>query len=87
MAQVELLSGLCFARCHSGPPLLLSKVGICYIFLWVDDLLIFRDKKLLKPLVDRILVTFDGRGMKELHHVLGVEMKRDWLALSFHYKK
>ena len=55
----------------------MSRVGKCFIFLWVDDFLIFSKKKLLQPLVDRILATLDGRDLKELHHVLGMEVKPD----------
>ena len=76
-ALVELLSDIGFDRCHSDPALFVSKVGRFFIFLWVDDLLIFSDKELLQPLVDKILATFDGRDLKELSHVLGMEVKRD----------
>ena len=31
----------------------------------------------MQPLVDKILATFDGRDLKELSHVLGIEVKRD----------
>ena len=76
-ALVELLSELGFDRCHSDPALFVSRVGTCFIFLLVDDLIIFSEKKLLQPLVDKILSTFDGRDLKEVHHVLGMEVKRD----------
>ena len=58
-------------------------------FLWVDDLLIFSEKQLLQPLVDKILATFDGRDLKELHHVLCMEVKRDRTAktLSISHKQ
>ena len=75
-ALVELLSEIGFDTCHSDPALFLSKVGRCFIFLWVNDLLIFSEKELLQPLVDKILATFDGRDLKELSHVLGMEVKR-----------
>ena len=47
------------------------------------------EQKLLQPLVDRILATFDCRDLKELHHVLGVEVKRDRVAktLSIWHKQ
>ena len=77
MALVELLSAIGFDRCHSDPALFVSRVGKCFIFLWNDDLLIFSEKDLLQPLVDKILSTFDGRDLKELSHVLGMEVKRD----------
>ena len=32
---------------------------------------------MLQPLVDKILAKFDGRDLKELSHVLGMEVKRD----------
>ena len=76
-ALVELLSELSFDRCHSDPALFVSRVCRCLIFLWVDDLLMFIEKHLLQPLVDKTLVMFDGRDLKELSHVLGMEVKRD----------
>ena len=86
---VELLSEIGFDRCHSDPALFVSRVGKCFIFLWVDDLLIFSEKELLQPLVDKILSTFDGRDIKELSHVLGMEVKRDRTAkkLSISHKQ
>ena len=88
-ALVELLSETGFDRCHSDLALFVSKVGRCFIFLWVDDLLIFSEKgKLLQPLVDKILATFDGRDLKE-SHVLGMEVKQDRKAktLSISHKQ
>ena len=79
-ALVELFSELGVDRCHGDPALFMSRVVKCLIFLWVDDLLIFSEKKLLQPLVDKILATFDGRDLKELSHELGVEVKRDRMA-------
>ena len=76
-ALVELWSEIGFDRCHSDPALFVSRVGKCFIFIWVDDLLIFSEIELLQPLVDKILSTFDGRDLKELSHVLGVEVKQD----------
>ena len=46
-ALVELLSELGFDRFHSDPALFVSRVGKRVIFLWVDDLLILSEKKLL----------------------------------------
>ena len=88
-ALVELLSEIGFDRCHGDPALFVSKVGRCFIFLWVDDLLIFSEKKLLQPLVDKILATFDDRDLKELSHVLCMEVKRDRVArtLSISHKR
>ena len=71
------MSELGFDRCHSDPALFVSRMGKCFIFLWVDDLLILSEKKLLQPLLDKILATFCGRDLKEVHHVLGMEVKRD----------
>ena len=50
-ALVELLSEVGFDRCHSDPALYVSKVCRCFIFLWVDNLLIFSEKELLQHLV------------------------------------
>ena len=55
----------------------MSKVGRCFIFLWVDDLLIFSAKDQLQQLVDKILTTFEGRDLNELSYVLGMEVIRD----------
>ena len=88
-ALVELLSELGFDRCHSNTALFVSGVGKYFIFLWVDEFLIFSEKKLLQPVVDRTLATFEGRDLKELHHVLGMEVKRDRKAktLSISHKQ
>ena len=50
-ALAQLLSDLGFERCKSDPALYVSKVGRCFIFLWVDDLLIFSAEDQLQPLV------------------------------------
>jgi hypothetical protein len=76
-ALAKLLSDLGFERCASDPALYVCKVGRCFIFLWVDDLLIFSAKEQMQPLVDKILTTFEGRDLKELSYVLGMEVIRD----------
>ena len=88
-ALVEPLSEIGFDKCHSEPALFVSKVGRCFIFLWVDDLLIFSEKDLLQPLIDKILGKFDGRDLKDPSHVLGMEVKRDRNAktLSISHKQ
>ena len=55
----------------------MSKVGRCFIFLWVDDLLIFSAKDHMQPLVDKVLTTFEGRDLNDLSYVLGMEVIRD----------
>ena len=89
MYITTLLSKLGFDRCHSGPALFVSRVGKSFIFLWIDDLLIFTEKKLLQHVVDKILATFDGRDLKELSRVLSMEVKRDRVArkLSISHKQ
>ena len=42
-----------------------------------DDLLIYSAKDETQPLVDKILTTFEGRDLKELSYVLGMEVIRD----------
>ena len=88
-ALVELLSEIGFDRCYSDLALFVSRVGKCFIFLWVDDFLIFSEKELLQPLVEKILSTFDGRDLKELSHLLGMEVNRDRKAktLSISHKQ
>ena len=58
-------------------PCIVSKVGRCFIFPWVGDLVIFSEKKCLQPVVDEILKTFEGRDLKELMYVLGMDVQRD----------
>ena len=50
-------------------------MGRGFIFLWIDDLLILSEKKLLQPLVDKVLAKFYGRNLKELIHLLDMEVK------------
>ena len=76
-ALAKLLSDLGLMRCASDPALYVSKLGRCFIFLWVDDLLIFSAKDQLQPLVDKMLTAFEGRDLKELSYVLGMEVTRD----------
>ena len=76
-ALAKLLSDLGFEGCASDPALYVSKVGRCFIFLWVDDLLIVSAKDQLQPLVDKILTTFEGRDLKKLSNLLGMEVIRD----------
>ena len=76
-ALAKLLSDSGFERYASDPALHVSKVGSCFIFLWVDDLLIFSAKDQMQPLVDKILTTFEGRDLNELNYVLGMEVIRD----------
>ena len=66
IALAKWLSDLGFERCASDPALYVSKVGRCFIFLWVDDLLIFSAKDQMQPLVDQILTSFEGRDLNEL---------------------
>ena len=74
-ALAKLLSDLGFERCVSDPALYMSKVVRCFIFLWVDDLLIFSAKDQLQPLDGKkILTTSEGRDLKELSYVLGMEV-------------
>ena len=88
-ALVELLLEIGFDRCYNDPALFVSRAGKYFIFLWVDDLLIFCEKELLQPLDDKILAAFNGRDLKELSHVLGMEVKRDRKArvLSISHKQ
>ena len=76
-ALANLLSDLGFERYASDPALYVSKVGRCFIFLWVDDLLIFSAEDQMQPLVDKILTIFEGRDLNELSYVLGMELIRD----------
>ena len=59
-ALAQLLSELGFDRCHGDPTLFVSKMRRYYIFLWVDDFLVFSQKQYLQPQVDEILGKFEG---------------------------
>ena len=92
-ALAKLLFDLGFERCASDPAsdpaLYMSKVGRCFIFLWVDDLLIFSAKDQMQPLVDKIITTFEGRDLNELSYMLGMEVIRDrfnWTITITHRK-
>ena len=61
----------------------MSKIGRCFIFLWVDDLLIFSAQDQMQPLVVKILTTFEGRNLNELSYVLGMEAIRDRSKRTF----
>ena len=61
----------------SDPALYVSKIGRCFIFLWVDDLLILSAKNPLQPLVEKILTPIKGRDQEKLSCVLGMEVIRD----------
>ena len=69
--------------------LFVSKVGRHFIFLRVDDLLIFSEKQCLQPLVDVILNNFERHDLKELSYVLGMEVQSDQEAktLTISHKK
>ena len=71
------------------PALYVCKVGRCFIFLWVNDLLIFSAKDQMQPLVDKILTRFEGRDLNELSYVLGMEVIRDrskkTITITLHY--
>ena len=77
-ALAKLLSDLGFEGCASDPALYVSKLGTCFIFLWVDDLRILCAKGRLQPQAQKILTTFEGRDLEEVSYVLGVEVIRDW---------
>ena len=81
-ALARLLYDLGFERCASDPAFYVSKVGRCFIFLRVNDLLIVSAKDQLQPLVDKILTIFEGRDLKELSYVLGMEVIRDRSKLT-----
>ena len=61
----------------SDPALYVSKIGRCFIFLWVDDLLILSAKNQLQPLVEKILTPIKGRDQEKLSCVLGMEVIQD----------
>ena len=77
MHENGMLSDIGFKRCASDPAIYVSKVGRYFIFLWVDDLLIFSAKDQMQQLVDKILTTSEGRDLYELSYVLCMEVIRD----------
>ena len=76
-ALAALLHDLDFVRAACDPALYVCKHNRCFVFLWVDDLLIFTTNKLMQPLVDKILRKFKGRSIGELDFVLGMEVIHD----------
>ena len=87
---VSLLHYLDFVRSHSYPALFISKYGRCFIFIWVDDLLVFTTADVMDLLCAQILSKVKGRSDGEIGHVLGMEIFRDRKARSMtitHRKK
>jgi hypothetical protein len=48
-----------------------------FIFLWVDDLMIFASKRVCDSIVEQVLGTFKGRDLGEATWVLGMSIRRD----------
>ena len=87
---VNLLHDLDFVRSHSDPALFMRKYGRCFIFIWIDDLLVFTTADVMETLCAQILSRFKGRIEDEIGHVLGMEILRDRKARTMtitHCKK
>ena len=87
---VSFLHDLDFVRSYSDPALFIRKYGRCFIFIWVDDLLVFTIADVMETLCAQILSRFKGRSEGEIGHVLGMEILRDRKARTMtitHRKK
>ena len=73
---VSLLHDLDFVRSHSDPALFIRKYGRCFIFIWVDDLLVFTSTDVMETFCAQILSIFKGRSEGEIKHGLGMEILR-----------
>ena len=87
---VSLLHDLEFVRSRGDPALFTRKYGRFFIFIWVDDLLVFTIADVMETLCAQILYRFKGRSEGEIGHVLGIEILRDRKARTMtitHRKK
>ena len=87
---VSLLHDLDFVRSHSDPALFILKYGRCFIFIWVDDLLVFKTADVMETLCAQILSRFKGQSKVEIGYFLGMEFLRDKKARTMtitHRKK
>jgi hypothetical protein len=76
----ELLNSMGFERAGYDPALFCRTSGSGenqFIFLWVDDLLIFASEQESNKIVDTVLKTFRGRDLGEAAWVLGMSITRD----------
>jgi hypothetical protein len=76
----DLLQGMGFKRAGYDPALFCrtsSSREKQFIFLWVDDLMIFASKAICDSIVEQVFGTIKGRDLGEATWVLGVSIKRD----------
>ena len=74
---VSFLHDVDFVRSLSDPTLFIRKYGRCFIFIWVDDLLVFTTADVMETLCAQILSRLKGRSEGEVGNVLGMEILRD----------
>lgn len=73
------LKKLGFERAGYDPALFIRKVSgeKQFIFIWVDDLIIFATRKACDEIVEHVFDKFKGRDLGEATWVLGMSIKRD----------
>ena len=85
----QLLYELDFVYSHIDPALFIRKHIRCFIFMWVDDMLVFTTEDVMETLCAQILSRFKGRSEGEIGLVLGMEILRDRKArtMTITYRK
>jgi hypothetical protein len=76
----EQLKLLGFSRAGYDPALMVARLDsgeLCFIFLWVDDLIIVGTQQECDRVVRDVLGTFKGRDLGEASWLLGMSVKRD----------
>ncbi len=79
----EQLKLLGFSRAGYDPALMVKRLDsgeLCFMFLWVDDLIIVGTQHQCDQVVREVLGTFKGRDLGEASWLLGMSVKRDMSA-------
>jgi hypothetical protein len=79
----EQLKVLGFSRAGYDPALMVKRLvsgELCFMFLWVDDLIIIGTQQECDTVVRDALGTFKGRDLGEASWLLGMSVKRDMSA-------
>jgi hypothetical protein len=79
----EQLQRFGFSRAGYDPALMVKRLvpgELCFVFLWVDDLIIIGTQQECHRVVSDVLGTFKGRNLGEASWLLGMSVKRDMSA-------
>ena len=77
VALIAALDEVGFTTASADSGLYISKVGRCFVFIWVDDLFIASSPAGLHDVVNPILKKFKGKNLGPVAWALGCEVIRD----------